>query len=1683
MSVVFNSFKQRFLNGEVPKEDTWTFVPVNKEFTAHFNKNGGDYALEQFRNVNDFKGHDASGWNASFFQGIRTDYDWFKPRDTSGTNKPMFITSGVFNADGAQISASNWEDFQNTEFYKDVSANTAISSYLASGGFYFILKKDELRWFADRVNSGNNRIIGVFGDGIDGVIKGQIGKNEDYPFQGILDGNGHAIEDATFICDNDDNGLVGILGHDGVVKNFKITNHANELAMICEKQITLNHIKKDGRDIHAGMLVGRNYGHIENIDAHELNSFRFSGFVPQVYSVTNKSDDYEDFSTIRSKYDQGENFYYLNSYCINSPGNVCPYVGYFAEGLFAQSARGHLSNGSIASIELVPELKAKANPGLCDTTLNLESKCSLVAFYVKATGKNPGIFTGNNTSYTYGNRTIKMLEDPWYTQTADTEWGTNCVFLIAYDTKDELGKAVRYFIEMNGTAYDKKSGTGKRRYHFHAGHYNYKKHLGYLNTAAGDVEPDKNYYVQIGTYWIKKRASFDNGEDDSADSGIDESDFEIGDSDIKVYTADGVPAKLISKDIQVLYYSPRNFDTSSAVWETINWYAYMRAGTAKFLGIAFTEPETGKTYYVDVTYTVPTIHGIGNWNYHNVSKWTDSWKGTYVQNWAEVYTPSTIQVEGEANYYITDAVDTAGNKHATYRFYEVAEYDENGNPKYPETLNNGTKKWSSTSITNMTAAIQQALAEDLSSATSENVIWEYTSWEQEGPSHYSSRIIVDDQDKSEFDKYLRKRLDTWNNGHTYDGLHKYDIGINNEDGIRAKGSLVLSLLKIEDFQYRPFVHASETDGVNEAKLGLHPGARFGDMVDYGIATSANLLTYFTDKAKAYVQNPTYYGMDINGLWTTNVVRPDPENDPWRNRGTRRESYISTLNFNWNLMRQMFDTDNKYYQRMANYDSINDWEGCALDGYYDKDGNWHKRLDFSDDNYWQSDIPHSILNKPLKMNNMARAAYYISPIVGANFGRIQNVVVSAERTNEGNFVGFVGGLAGKQERGIVDHCAVYAKDKFKYWEGEPARPNFDNLDESAFSAAMAKYDDACKHYNYRVRYKNTPIMPNAVSEAVDALGDDPDNDWTQYEYYPAGSESRIDEDEYNECKTWTEKVNYLKSKGVKKYIRAKEGEEGNYFDLYTSNPDYIFDKGFFNASGPIRAFTSAWYDDYNVTANNVMDDVITYHLRPIFNAGGLFGKLVPTYNKSRIEMSANETSGTVLKNVNVHYILEDGKPESACKTPDDLMLYTKDIHDTFGAIAGMIELQTSQVSQSANAFNKIDCSEINVSAEGNRQQAITPFGFFTYQPNELPSMAATEGSPRQKGGVWGGEYTETTYALDYPIVINNNVAYSRHNLGYAPINQSSAAFFDFNASQYQKSNGRITPAGNAQYFKHILDNLIYVRNGVNINTTALTYCNPSALDIYLGYRGPECIASLFGSNTNFIPALPSAGNSTTDAREQLEILNKVRTYEVGQEPITPSNRMTMITNFSPINVDYLKDSEIFKKTAVQDIYFDYTYSSKSAFVTDWSFKHNVMFTSALDAFLAERGVKPNPNNIRMGYVFRDDMAHSGDGFWYKNNYLHLGNSVSPKHIRTELAAHDHLYTSGCAGYYFNPETEELEPAIQNHVYDGMLVLDSQDRTVMFIDNKQGARVEGGSFNLQCSSVYFSNSNGGMLLEVK
>lgn len=1746
-SVVFNSFKQRFLNGEVPKEDTWTFLPVNKNFNEKFVQAQDEYKLEQFRSLDDLFDHNAHEMDESYFEGIRTDYDWYKPVDTSGTNKPMFITSGVYDIDGNQLSASNWEDFKKTDFYKDVSGNKDIESYLASGGFYYILKKDELRWFADRSNSGNNRIIGVLGDGIDGVIRGQVGKSEEYPFQGILDGNGHALEDATVVCDNDDNGVVGVLGIEGTVKNFKIINNEEFLqsdenvSLLCTKQINLNHIKKDGRDINAGMLVGRNYGKVENIDAFNLGTFKFSGFVPQVYSVTNKSDEYEDFSTIRSKYDEGENMYYLNSWCINSPGNCCPYVGYFAEGLFAQSARGRDTSGNVTAIEAYPALKSKYNAGVCDVELNLSNTCSDVALFVKAASAK-GIYTGSNTA---------CLNDPLYNQYADTEWGTNCVFFIGYTTKDEKGQDVKYMLELNGTAYDKKIGTGKRRYYFHAGHYNFKKKLhqytlgsdfdAWADTNYKDLDADdgkitcKSYYP-LGwgdddsddkkgkwPYAIKTLVVFNNGGDETSDDGIEDSDFEISDSDIKVYTLDGVPAKIVSTEIETLRFQPRNKDTSSSVWNAIYWYLRIKRGEYHYSGMV--KDHTGKDYTWIFYFKQQDADDIwvGKSNDDKNGHMLNLCSANRMKNYKfENGVPSEVGGTG------TDSVKNRGR----YFFFEGKYTDEAIHEKVQANLAKvGTDEFVEGDLgieipeTLRTAVInscaQQICQDAASSETSSKSMfhWKYGA-DTEGPNHYASRILVDEDDKGTFEDYFKNRTTVWNNGTTYDGLHKYDILINSDNGIKAKGTISLTLLKLNDFQYRPFVHASKSDeldadpfdeengGWSAASGNIYPGAKFGNVsAKYGSnsATSANAtaraIDYFTDKAHAFIRNPNYYGMDVDGMWTTNVVRPDPEDRPWRGlTGKTSETWFSTLNFNWNIMRHMFDTDNKWFTYMKNYENYDDPEPGNLDTHVEKNISGmivriYPGMDMKDKNATHSDIPHALLNKPLKMNTMARAAYYISPIVGANYGRIQHVGVSSNRTNVGNFVGFIGSIAGKQERGLVDFCSVYAKDTFKYFEEYPSKPDYDHMDETAFSAAMAKYDEACKNYNYQVRYKQTPIMPPSVSEAVTTLTKNPDDDWETYQWYPQGSESRFDMEEFEGLSGgWSAKKEYLKEYGVTMYISAATGEAKNYFSVYTANPDYIFEKGFYNASAPIRAFTSAWYDDYSVTATEVMDDVVTYNLRPIFNAGGLFGKVIPTYNSANLDITGNTpVTGTKFQNCNVHYILNDSVPESAVKSEALVKQHSKDIHDTFGAIAGMIEIQTSNIGQSAlrDNVNAVVLNEVNVSGEGNCKEKILPFGFMAYTPNELNSMAATEGSPRQKAGEWGGEYTDTTFAIDLPIVIDNDVDFSYRRNNYAPINQSSAAFFNFNYKKYESQIEARHLAGDKTlpYFRDILSAVIKTNGNVNINTENLTYCNPSSLDIYFDWRGPQTLDGLFGSYTTFSPSLALTGSADAGraAIEELETFNRTRRYEVGHHglaaPTAGDSIFNAITNFSPINVDCLSNTRIFQKQPIPDIYFDYTYSSKSAFVDDWSFKQNVKFTSALDVDKFNKGIKSNDTNIKLGYVFRDELNYSGNGFWYNNNFLHIGNSVSPKHIRTQLAYNSHLYTSGAAGYYYNDEGE-LVSADNKHSFGGLLVLDSQDRTVMFIDNTQGIKIEdGNSINLECSPVVYDGTSGGMLLEVK
>lgn len=1613
-SVVFNSFKQRFLNGDVPREDVWKFIPVNKAFTQKFGMD--DFPLEQYRSLSDFYGHDCDAMRNSFFEGIRRDIYWYKPADTDETNKPMFITSGSIGEKGKYDSRSNWEDFQKTVYMQDISGNSAISSYLTSGGFYYIRKKDELRWFAARSNTGNNRIIGVLGDGIDGVIRGQIGSNENYPFQGVFDGNGHTLNSVSIVCDSTDNGLIGVLGCDGVVKNVKLSNDVADSAtppinLLCEKRIDLNHIKTDGRDVNAGILVGRNYGVIENIDGSNLGSFKFSGFVPQVYSVTNKSDSFSDFyATVRPKYDNGENFYYLNSWCINSPGNICPYVGYFAEGLFAQSARGVDSKGDIVAIEYAPALKSKYDVGACNVTLDLTSKCSKVAFYVK--------------------------------NEKDATWGTNCVMLVGYETQDEAGKNVTYVLEMNGTAYDKKSGTGKRRYHFHCGHYDYKKYLKVLSDEPEETE----YYVtyEIGKdskgnpiyEWIPTEKVYDNGADESNNDQDIADEYVIEDTDLAVYTADGTPAKINSKDIQTLYFSPRNFDTSTAVWKKTTYEGCVKSNTNIDVNVKLNTPDGASSEYKIRYYN---RNSVGIRDFYIDNSCPINWESLFIVSGNEI--PNELRSDANLN-----------------EIRKALRYE-----------------------------VKMHIADD-----------EYLKWDiEQETSNWAGRIVCDDDDTSFFKEYFDKR-DEWKS--KIDALHSYDIGMNSQDGIRSEGTIDITLLTVGNFQYRPFVHASlaKTMTGSENNIIVNQGTMLKfvsayynkDSLDSRNSGAAiqSAYNYVVDNAKEYINNPNYYGMDRDGYWTSNVVRPDPENDSWSNLSSNKESWISTLNFNWNIMQKLFETENGYYTELTKYANLDDGDDPA---YYDK-------LDFADEWYYDADLPHSLLNKPIRMHSMARAAYYVSPIAGANYGRIRNVVVSSDRKNVGNFVGFVGSLAGKQERGIVESARVFADDKFVYFAATPTPPSHDYLTDELYDNAYDEYEKQKAAYNFQVRYKQTPIMPSAVSNAVQEFGDDPDSDWTQWQYYPAEAGNRIDT-EYTDTLSSTSAGSlsaYLNDIGVTIYCESGTVKSGDaVFESYTANPDYTFEKALYDAAAPIRAYTSAWYDDYATTATEHFDDVVTYNLRPIFNAGGCFGKIVPTYNANKIELSGNTVNGTVLRHIDVHYILDDTVKYSDIVADDgsvntDLIMWnTKDIHNTYGAIAGLVELQTSQVGPKDYAdVNSINMSNINVSSEGNAQPNVplTPFGFLSYQPTELNTVQATQDSPRQKNGDWTGEYTETTWALDAPIVVNNKMLKSKDIYAFAPINQSSAAFF-MNDLLFRKET--LTSADRKEYFQQISNKIFKpasAGNSVNIDGNNLIYCNYDAFDFVYNGKAGVSIQSCFGSNVTFEPVIGYGSASKYPGNQ--ETLNysecgATRIYEMSRYPLSADKNIKTVTNYSPVNVDILSCPSIFlNKTTIDDVYFDYTYSSTTAFIDDWTFTHNVKFTSALKE--ADRN---KPGNIvqkaTMGYVFHDPNANSADGFKYDHNYLHIGNSVSPSYIRDNIKEPGSvLHTSACSGAYYD-ENGELVSAAGVHDFGGLLVVDKQDRTVMFIDNTNGAKIDGGSWNMACERVTYQNNDGGLLLEVK
>lgn len=339
-NIVFNSFKEKILNGQVSDVIETSGLAVNSKFFDQYDNT--DIALEQFRNLEDFKTYSRNvpsvgSFNDAIFEysSYNVEYSAYEADDLS--DKPIFV-----NPDN---SAKFFKAFAND--VGDLETSARLMSYMrpvegdpdslddlrdTNSGFYYATKKTHLNWLAKRTNDENNfnnKIRIVLGDDIGNdndmdTIESMFCTSPERPFNGIFDLNGHKIVNKRFVCSSNSNGLIGYLGRRGVVRNGIIENYV----FSNQKKISIEKIVNDCSDVFAGALVGTNYGTVENIITS--GEFRFDGFCPEVYLVNNKYEYTEGDSTnVNSAY----NGFFPNKFCINSIYNILPYCGYFSEGI------------------------------------------------------------------------------------------------------------------------------------------------------------------------------------------------------------------------------------------------------------------------------------------------------------------------------------------------------------------------------------------------------------------------------------------------------------------------------------------------------------------------------------------------------------------------------------------------------------------------------------------------------------------------------------------------------------------------------------------------------------------------------------------------------------------------------------------------------------------------------------------------------------------------------------------------------------------------------------------------------------------------------------------------------------------------------------------------------------------------------------------------------------------------------------------------------------------------------------------------------------------------------------------------------------------------------------------------------------------------------------------------------
>lgn len=369
---IFNKFVNDFLNGNNPSTIDCTAYLMNSGYANIYDN------LQYFRTIDEFTKYNNTALGVNSTTNLLTGATLTTGYNSTITYYPMQSQSDEQDST-TLIFVNNDNKSTYAHLFETTNANVnkKFDEYIDTfGGFFIISRADELIKLSKMsINDDFNYFAAVLIDDVeaitiqDGVL---FGKSAKHPFRGVFDGCGRTLHISMInVCDVA-TGIFGYTTKSAKIINLKIaganttvsavsdtpaadgtyetitTTYDNAILYNNSYKITLDTIKHGDGDVAVGTLVGYNNGIIDNV-LLSANIHLTSQFVPAMYTVFDKiagtsvvhnawkdlvssARNADTISAAITALTDYTNICYPTSLCVNSVGNVIPYVGFFNEG-------------------------------------------------------------------------------------------------------------------------------------------------------------------------------------------------------------------------------------------------------------------------------------------------------------------------------------------------------------------------------------------------------------------------------------------------------------------------------------------------------------------------------------------------------------------------------------------------------------------------------------------------------------------------------------------------------------------------------------------------------------------------------------------------------------------------------------------------------------------------------------------------------------------------------------------------------------------------------------------------------------------------------------------------------------------------------------------------------------------------------------------------------------------------------------------------------------------------------------------------------------------------------------------------------------------------------------------------------------------------------------------------------